>query len=70
MTPETTIRAAAQIMRDAHDACIADATDGVPHGIVIQRFGLSDRDCDPLRDAFVVVRTMQSAIGSARGARS
>ena len=31
---------------------------------------LSDFDRTNLRDAFVVVRTMQSAVGSARGART
>jgi CBS domain-containing protein len=31
---------------------------------------LSDFERSHLRDAFVVVRTMQSAVGSARGARS
>jgi CBS domain-containing protein len=33
-------------------------------------YDLSDFERSHLRDAFVVVRTMQSAIGSARGARS
>ena len=36
----------------------------------IQPSDLSDFERSHLRDAFVVVRTMQSAIGSARGARS
>jgi len=70
VTPETTTRDAAQIMRDAHNACSAVETDSVLQRIVIQRFGLPDIERNPLRDAFVVVRPMQSAIGSARGARS
>ena len=35
--PETTIRAAAEIMRDAHISCVAIATDGVLQGIVTAR---------------------------------
>ena len=37
VTPDTTIRAAAQIMRDAHISCLAVATDGQLQGIVTAR---------------------------------
>ena len=37
VTPDTTIRAAAGIMRDAHISCLAIATDGVLQGIVTAR---------------------------------
>ncbi|MBM3614116.1 MAG: cyclic nucleotide-binding/CBS domain-containing protein [Alphaproteobacteria bacterium] len=37
VTPDTTIRAAAQIMRDAHISCLAIATDGRLQGIVTAR---------------------------------
>ena len=37
VTPDTTIRQAAEIMRDAHISCLAIATDGVLQGIVTAR---------------------------------
>lgn len=45
-------------------------TAGMKPDNFIQPSDLSDFERSHLRDAFVVVRTMQSAIGSARGARS